>query len=169
MPGIGPIAIFDKSALESLNPDEAVWFDCFYKTNITPLFYVETLADLYKEMRKGRSPEQVVGSIAYKTPDFGIELNVHHLTLCVYDLLGNRVRMNGFPVVAGFRSVITGDQRGLVLERAPEMEAFERWQNGDFLDLERQIAKQWRRGAIEFKPASNHQKSGSARRPVEAR
>jgi hypothetical protein len=28
IPGFGPIAIFDKSALESFNPDEAVWFDC---------------------------------------------------------------------------------------------------------------------------------------------
>lgn len=46
MASIGPITIFDKSALESLNPDEALWFDWFYKTIITPLFYVETLADL---------------------------------------------------------------------------------------------------------------------------
>lgn len=50
--------------------------DCFHKVNITPLFYVETVADLYKEMRKGRTPEQVVGIIADETPDLGIELNV---------------------------------------------------------------------------------------------
>ena len=29
---------FDKSTLQSFNPGEALWFDCFYKTNITPLF-----------------------------------------------------------------------------------------------------------------------------------
>jgi hypothetical protein len=125
MPGIGPIAIFDKSALESLNPDEAVWFDCFYRTNITPLFYVETLADLHKEMRKGRSPEQVVGNIAYKTPDFSSELNVQHLTICVNNLLGYRVDMNGYTVVAGFRSVMTGDQKGLVLKRGNVLKAVE--------------------------------------------
>ena len=67
MSGIGPITI-DKSALQSFNPDEALWFDWFYKTNITPLFYVETLADLNKQMRDGRTSEQVVGNIAYKTP-----------------------------------------------------------------------------------------------------
>ena len=44
----GPILIFDKSALESLNVDESVWLDNFYLMNITPLFYVETLADLEK-------------------------------------------------------------------------------------------------------------------------
>ena len=57
MSGVGPITIFDKSALQSFNPDEALWFDWFYKTNLTPLFYVETLADLNKQMRGGRTPD----------------------------------------------------------------------------------------------------------------
>jgi len=34
----GPILIFDKSSLESLNLDEAVLLDNFYMSNITPLF-----------------------------------------------------------------------------------------------------------------------------------
>jgi hypothetical protein len=34
----GPIIIFDKSSLESLNLDEAVLLDNFYMSNITPLF-----------------------------------------------------------------------------------------------------------------------------------
>jgi hypothetical protein len=34
----GPILIFDKSSLESLNLDEAVLLDNFYTSNITPLF-----------------------------------------------------------------------------------------------------------------------------------
>src|SRR5271169_5381180 len=100
MAGIGPITIFDKSTLQSLNPDEALWFDWFYKTNITPLFYVETLADLSKQMRAGhRTPEQVVGSIAYKTPSIGSELNVHHQTLCLHELLDHPVEMRGVPVL----------------------------------------------------------------------
>jgi len=152
MPGFGPIAIFDKSALESFNPDEAVWFDCFYRTNITPLFYVETLADLNKEMRKGRSPEQAVGNIAHKTPDFGSGLNAEHRTICVNNLLGYPVPMNGYPVVTGFRSVMTGDQKGLVLERSSEAEAFECWQKHEFLDLERQNAKQWRQELSSLDP-----------------
>jgi hypothetical protein len=61
----GPTNIFDKSALQSLNPDEAVWLDAFFITNLTPLFYVETLADLEKATRSGRTPEEIVGSLAY--------------------------------------------------------------------------------------------------------
>ena len=60
----GPSLIFDKSVLQALNPDEAMWLDNFYITNITPLFFVETLADLEKEVQAGRTPEQVVGNLA---------------------------------------------------------------------------------------------------------
>ncbi len=56
--------VFDKSTLQSLNVDEACWLDTFYLPIITPLFFVETLADLEKQVVKGRRPEQVVGSLA---------------------------------------------------------------------------------------------------------
>jgi hypothetical protein len=150
MAGIGPITIFDKSALQSLNPDEALWFDWFYKTNITPLFYVETLADLSKQMRDGRTPEQVVGSIASKTPVIGSDLNVHHQSLCLHDLLGHGVRMNRLPVVGRGRPVKTGDRMGIIFEQPPEMEAFERWQRREFLDVERLYARAWRQGLAAF-------------------
>ena len=52
---MGPIIIFDKSTLESLNPDEAMWLDHFFLSNITPLFFIETLPDLEKKVRIGRS------------------------------------------------------------------------------------------------------------------
>jgi hypothetical protein len=65
----GPILIFDKSTPQGLNPNQANWMDNFFMSNITPLFYIETLADLEKEVKAGKTPEQVVGEIAYKTPD----------------------------------------------------------------------------------------------------
>jgi len=46
----GPVLIFDKSSLESLNLDEAVLLDNFYRSNVTPLFFVECLADLEKSI-----------------------------------------------------------------------------------------------------------------------
>jgi hypothetical protein len=71
----GPLTLFDKSALQSFSLDEAVWFDNFYATIISPLFFVETLADLSKEVEQGRTPEQVVGTIAAKTPETGSIVN----------------------------------------------------------------------------------------------
>ena len=37
-------------------------------SNVTPLFYVETLADLEKAVAEGRNSEEVVPSLAEKTP-----------------------------------------------------------------------------------------------------
>ena len=47
----GPYLIFDKSSLESLNFDEAVMLDNFYSSVITPVFFVECLAD---RLQRGR-------------------------------------------------------------------------------------------------------------------
>ena len=51
---MGPILIFDKSSLQGLNIDEAGLLDHFYLSNITPIFFIETLADLEKEVRAGK-------------------------------------------------------------------------------------------------------------------
>jgi hypothetical protein len=45
---MGPVALFDKSFLQSLSLDDAVWFDHFFAPVICPIFFVETLADLKK-------------------------------------------------------------------------------------------------------------------------
>lgn len=143
---LGPIIIFDKSTLQSLSVDEAVWLDTFYRANITPLFFVETLADLEKQVAKGRTPEQVVGNLAYKTPIRGALPNVYHGTLCLGELLGHAVEMIRFPVITGGQHVVTGDRRGVIFKQAPEIEALERWQSGEFLEVERLFARLWRRG-----------------------
>ena len=77
MPG-GPSLIFDKSSLESLSLGEAVLMDNFYMVNSTPLFYVECLADLEKQMRSTSTAEQLVGSLADRTPEVQGMPNVHH-------------------------------------------------------------------------------------------
>jgi hypothetical protein len=146
MPGQGPIVLFDKSALQTLTVDEAVWFDTFYLPSMTPLFFIETLADLEKEMQAGRSADDFVGTLAEKTP-LGSAINVHHRTLMLAELFGNKVEMRRFPVVSGGDSVATRDGRGaVVFDPSAESVALARWQDGQFLDAERQFAKDWRAG-----------------------
>lgn len=142
----GPITIFDKSALQALNLDEAMWFAIFYMANITPLFFVETLADLEKADAHGRSPEQAVGALAEKTPVINAQPNLHHATLCRGELLGYPIDINRFPVIGGGREVQTADGRGMVFEQPPEVEALQRWQAHEFLEVERRFARQWRQG-----------------------
>ena len=89
MSGLGPILLFDKSTLQSLNVDESVWFDTFYYPVGTPLFFVETLADLAKEVEKERTPKQVVGNLAEKSPTGG-QVNAYPLTISAKEVAGER-------------------------------------------------------------------------------
>ena len=141
---MGPIALFDKSFLQSLNLDEAVWFDQFFIANISPLFYVETLADLDKEISHGRTAEQVVGGIAAKTPELSGAPNVHHQELLLANLMGQPISMSERPVIARGRPVESGGKRGVNIDISPEAKAFNRWQNGEYQQIERDFAKTWR-------------------------
>lgn len=145
----GPTLTFDKSFLQSINPDEAVWLDHFFSCNITPLFFIETLADIEKEVHKGRTPEQIVGQLAYKTPDMHSQMNPFHLNLLEGELMGVRkVPMDGRIFKARGQPVVLSDQKGIVYKKSPEEEALYRWQAGEFLDVERQYARFWRRSVI---------------------
>ncbi len=144
---MGPVLIFDKSFLESLNVDEAVFLDQFFLSNITPVFFIETLADLEKEVRKkGKTPEEVVGNIAYKTPEFG-KPNVYHQSLLEGELSGSVIidMKNGRPHISGGRTLELNGKTGVYFQPSIEEESLQRWQNGEFLLLERQTARSWRK------------------------
>lgn len=141
---MGPIALFDKSFLQSLSVDESFWFDHFFLTNVCPLFYVETLADLRKSVRDNRTPEQEVGIIADKFPEMHSAPNVHHVTACLGELFGHRVPMTGQILLAGGRPVKAGGQSGIVFEESPEAAAFSRWQKHEFKEIEMLFAESWR-------------------------
>jgi hypothetical protein len=152
----GPILIFDKSFLQSLNVDEAVWLDNFFLTVITPLFFVETLADLEKEVHRGRMPEQVVGGLAYKTPDLQSHIVTHHGTILWAELNGNTIPLDGRVPRPGGRLVELDGKHGVTYQQSKEEEALARWQKGEFLDLERQIAKVWRRNVTNIDHSANY-------------
>lgn len=141
---MGPIAVFDKSFLQSLSVDESVWFDHYFVSVITPLFFVETLADLEKKLKEGRRPEDEVGAIAEKTPEMSGSPNVFHATLCTGELLGFPVAASYRPVLGNVKRATVGEKRGMVVEVTPEAKALERWRSREFLDVERLYARAWR-------------------------
>jgi hypothetical protein len=141
---VGPITLFDKSFLQSLSLDESIWFAHFFAPVVCPLFYVETLADLEK-VRKGRTAEQEVRIIADKFPEQSAYPCMHHAELVTASLLGWPVPMNGQIPRGGGRIVQLDGKTGVIYEKSKEEEAFSRWQRGRFLDVERGMAKHWRR------------------------
>jgi hypothetical protein len=144
----GPTLIFDKSTIQSLTVDESVLLDNFYMSNITPVFFVECLADLERGMgsMKG-TPESLVGALATKTPDAQACGNVFHMRILEGELMGkfDLARVQFRPLRDRGQHVMTGDSKGILFRVSEEEEAVRRWTERDFLDLERQIAKRWRR------------------------
>ena len=141
----GPIIIADKSFIEMLKIDESVWLDHFFNNNITPILYLETLADLKKENLRGReSSEHLVREIANKTPFRNAYPNVFHDELVIANLWGEAIRMVGFPVIR--ISQVKKGQKTLDahIESFPEIEAQQKWQDLQFTELEKVIAKNWR-------------------------
>lgn len=144
--GGGVSLVFDKSTLESLNVNEAALLDHFYRCTITPLFYIECLADLEKTLRSKSTPEQLVGSLALRTPEWNSAANVHHLNVLkgelsrTFDIKKVLCR----PAVPAGELLQLGEQKGMIFRAAPEAEALSRWAQGDFLTVERQFAKRWR-------------------------
>ncbi len=102
-------------------------------------------------MRGGRTPEMLVGNLAYKTPLLHSYSNVGHHRLCLGELMGFPIRMQGVPVVGAGRKVNLPGKTGIVYDNPPEMEALERWRKGDFLGVERSFAKSWRQ-ALALQP-----------------
>lgn len=61
------------------------------------------------------------------------------------ELLGQTVELRHVPVVPGGNPVNTQNgRRAVVYDSPPEAAALSRWQEQDFLDVERRFAKAWR-------------------------
>ena len=141
---MGPITLFDKSFLESLNPDEAAVFGQLFLPVIAPVFLWETRADLKKAGRGERTAQELVENLSYKTPAMSGQVTTDHGTCCAMDLLGYSFPMDGRPVVPGGKPTLVDGRRGVFFTEAPELAAFARWTDGRFGELEHKLASEWR-------------------------
>ncbi|QLH51319.1 MAG: hypothetical protein HWD57_17040 [Candidatus Accumulibacter cognatus] len=124
--------------------DESVWFDALYLPVVCPIFYAETLSDLSKEMKGGKSAAEEVEKIANKFPDMGGTPCLGHMDLCIGNLLGHPVSMDGRIMTPGGYPVKDRGKTGYVFDSFPEVEAFNRWQQGEFQFVEDNLARFWR-------------------------
>ncbi len=141
---MGPIALFDKSFIQSLSVDKSVWFDHFFMAVVCPIFFVETLADLAKTPREGRTADGEVRIIAAKFPELHGCPCVDYLELSSANLLGHELPLDGRIPRPGGRAVSGGGRTGTVYDQSPEDAAFRRWQAEKFAEVERLFAAQWR-------------------------
>jgi len=139
------MTIFDKSFVHGITADEAAVFDMHFMSNMTPLFFVEVLADLEKgNLKTDEERVALVRTLAAKTPSFRSYPNILHAELVLHELLGDPVEIRGVPVVGGGRRVQSPDGLGTVFEESPEMRATNRWKDGEFGPQEYAAARSWR-------------------------
>jgi hypothetical protein len=141
---MGTNTLFDKSFLQSLTVDESMWFDNFFRANVCPLFYLETLGDLDKKIKGGRSPEEEVRIIADKFPEMRGQPTIFHHQLCIENLMGRPVLMTGQMYLPRARYVQSSTEITAIVKEAPEAEAFRRWQTREFSEIEKRLARIWR-------------------------
>ncbi len=139
---MGPTTLFDKSFFQSLNDDESMWFDNFFTALIAPVFYVETLSDLAKGPSKRASAEAEVRYIASKFPEMHGTPTINYVDLCIGDLLGNAVPMQGAIPING-RTIKSGNQVGVVFDLPPEVDAFNRWAREEFQEKKLLFCKEY--------------------------
>ncbi len=138
------MTVFDKSFIHSITTEEAAVFDVHFMSNLTPLFFVEVLADLEKYGMDERSRTGLVKDLAGKTPYMQSYSNIPHPYLAIGDLVGLPVTMRGVPIVGGGRRVQSAEGLGTVFETPPDLKAAHRWQKGEFGKEEYASARQWR-------------------------
>lgn len=139
------MTIFDKSFIHGINGDEAAVFDVHFMSNITPLFFVEVLADLEKsDVKQDEKRIALVRSLAGKTPIYHSYPNIPHHQIIKNELMGNNIELRNVPIVGGGRRVSTSEGLATVFDEPPEMRAKSRWHDGKFEAAEYALAKVWR-------------------------
>ena len=140
---MGPIALFDKSFLQSLSDEEALWFDHFFLANVCPIFFVETQADLAKEESRA-TPEELVEKIARKFPELWGAPNAYHPNIITANLLGDIVSMHGQVILPSASRGLVDGHTVIGYPESPETQAFLRWTQRQFRDEERETGRFWR-------------------------
>lgn len=143
---MGPTIIFDKSFLQSLSIDESVFLQQFFISNITPLFYVETLGDLgLGQHQSGKPITKVISELSIKVPSTSSAPNVHHKRLLVGNLYGIEVEMDGRTIRDGGVEKIDHEGKvGIHYSESEEDKALRRWRKQEYLEIEKEFSKEWR-------------------------
>jgi len=143
---MGPIIILDKSAFESLSRREQGFLHKHFLENLTPILAMELLGDLSKQRGLPTSPDHWVAGLAGKFGGSGPATNEDYRTLCVNSMIGVRFPLDSRILPQNVTPVGgRGRPRGFHIGLSPFNEAIIRWANGDFSELEHQLAGLWRR------------------------
>lgn len=137
--------VLDKSVIQSLSYDEGVCLSIYYYQCLTPVLFLEILADLAK-FEDTEKAENEVGKISSKLSGTSAVVNDDALFLIKMNLLGYEVRTDDHrPFISGgywFKD--DEGKTGYFLDEQPEATALRNWEYGKFEDDHNELAQRWR-------------------------
>lgn len=145
------IIICDKSFLECLKKEESLLFNRYFFQNITPVIFLEILADLKQQPRTAETPEQRVSRLAQRLPKIKSGVSAYYLDLCRGEI--NHGAFHGQPVPLGPHVIPAikpkiirnnKDQLSCVYDEPPlEQVALDRCRSGMYTEFEQIMAERW--------------------------
>jgi len=142
---MGPSIILDKSAYQSLSKYDIFELSRYFYVVIPPVLILEILADLKKPKFTPDRAKAEVRKLARKISRFDSKVNLGYRSLCVANLMGERVEMGRRPIIAPGHRITTQDGKvGMWFDVPPGIEALSRWSRGEFDEAEQLLATRWR-------------------------
>jgi hypothetical protein len=138
---MGPITLVDKSFLQGLDGDQLSAFHRHYSILITPILLEEILGNLVKAKY---TPDQALGRVidlatranslsTFSVPDVRV--------MCIADLLGHKIPMNGQVPAFGAKEVTAPDgSKGFLIEQSFEKKLLRNWSLGKFSEKDKEVA-----------------------------
>jgi hypothetical protein len=129
---MGPTLLLDKSAFQALTGREMHRLTNYFEWNRVDILLWEILSDLSKET-KTISFRNEVSILADKFPLIDSVQNVNYIELCMANLCGKNVMMDGRPLVTPTSiSTLDDGQVGALFDETAFCKMIYRWQKGDF-------------------------------------
>jgi len=141
---MGPTLLLDKSAFQALTSSEMHKLTTYFQWNRVDILIHEIRGNLLKKTKTASRPNEA-RTLARKVSLMNSVQNVNYIELCLGNLRGYEVVMDGRPILAP-TTVSTLDNGQVVeyLDDTPFCEMIHRWQKGEFNKEDEDFAAFWK-------------------------
>lgn len=141
---MGPTLLLDKSSFQALKSCEMHKLTNYFLWNIVDILLEEIRCDLLKETKTASSRNKA-STLADKYSPMDSMQNMNSRELCLANLCGCEVVMEGIPIVAP-TTINTSDdgQRIALIDKTAFGEMISRWKRGEFNKQDKDFANIWK-------------------------
>ena len=141
---MGPTLLLDKSAFQALTSDEMHRITKYFQWNRVEILLYEIISNFLKETKTASLRNQA-SILADKVSVMDSVQNVNYIHLCLANLCGKSVLMDGRPIVAPTKiGTLDDGQVGALIDDTPFCEMIYRLQRGQFNKQDEGLANLWK-------------------------